>query len=194
MFPRLRAHVPFAPSRPPRFVFVGVTRSFTRGRSETLASVPNRVKDADRGRVGVRLLGFAPVCGLTSPRPLTLNSSTHFGGSILPWALSSLRVVGHVPHVQPRGLDPARFISLRPASRTPHTQGHGGGPTLSARGLRTPPPGSATPAERPPRDFAECATTFRSRALVCPALQRVGGQMPGRPARGLRTRVGRLPV
>jgi len=48
-FRRIRAHVPFAPPRPPRLIFVGVIRLSPEDRSETLASVPIRAKK----RIGV---------------------------------------------------------------------------------------------------------------------------------------------
>jgi len=98
-----RAHVPLAPPRPPRFIFVGVTGR----RLETRMKIR---KAADRGREWFGLLGFAPVCG---PFPRHARSAVE---TILPWALPLAGLRARQPCIA-IGLDPDRII--RPRRPTP---------------------------------------------------------------------------
>jgi hypothetical protein len=76
VFPRLRAHVPLSLSRPPRLISVGVTRSFARGRSETLASAASRANERIGAVMAIDFWASLPSAVRPRRRPLTLNSST----------------------------------------------------------------------------------------------------------------------
>jgi hypothetical protein len=171
-FPPFRAHVPFAPPRPPRLIFVGVTRPFARGRSETLASVSRRAKDGSglwwRSTSGLR-------SRLRSGPPMRFGPFTErrVDGPILPWAFGPLSgLSGTVFTCNRVGSTPRGS----PASGrlTSHAQ-LGGGPTHPLVGVTdASSPIVQSPAERPPAAI-ECSTRPAGRSRVRPALQRIRG-------------------
>jgi len=163
--------VPFAPSRPPRLIFVGVTRPFARGRSETLASVPRRAKDGSglwwRSTSGLR-------SRLRSGPPMRFGPFTErrVDGPILPWPFGPLSgLSGTVFTCNRVGSTPRGS----PASGrlTSHAQ-LGGGPTHPLVGLgrllpNRPVAGGTSAGRDRVRDTARWPLARR------PALQRFRG-------------------
>jgi len=197
VFPRLRAHVPLSPSRPPRFIFVGVTRSFARGRSETLASVPKRANE----RIGVVLAidfwASLPSAVRLRRRPLTLNSSTRFRRA--DPALGLVLFQGcraRFSRATARGLviSESSDADHQPPASLRRTHNLATGQPIRSWALRTPPPQSSSRRRnvRRPRSSARPGP-LAARAFVLP-FSVFEGLMPGHPSRGLRTRVGHLPV
>jgi len=92
-------------TRPPRLIFVGVTRSVW-----SQSHGKRKWDDSDLGIDGDRLLGFAPVCGprlrLSWPRD-----------TILPWALPLAGLWAHDSRIRP-GTSPDRITSLRAGAST----------------------------------------------------------------------------
>jgi len=176
-FPPFRAHVPFAPPRPPRLVFVGVTRLFARGRSETLASVSRRAKDGSglwwRSTSGLR-------SRLRSGPPMRFGPFTErrVDGPILPWAFGPLSglsgtvfTCNRVGSTQLSQV--ARIISLRPVSRRTRTNWWRSDPSALGRYGRLlpnrPDAGGTSAGRDRVRDTARWPLARR------PALQRVRG-------------------
>jgi len=195
-FRRIRAHVPFAPPRPPRLILVGVIRLSPEDRSETLASVPIRAKK----RIGVvRRSASGLRSRLRSGPPMRFGPFTErrVDGPILPWAFGPLSGLSGTVFTCNRVGSPqlsqvARIISLRPVSRRTRTNWRRSDP--SARGrygrlLPNRPDAGGTSAGRDRvRDTARWPLARR------PALQRVRGADAWSSVTRVRTRVGRLPV
>jgi hypothetical protein len=189
-FPPFRAHVPFAPPRPPRLIFVGVTRPFARGRSETLASVPRRAKDGSglwwRSTSGLR-------SRLRSGPPMRSGPFTErrVDGPILPWLFvlfqgCRARFSRATAWARPRA-------DHQPPAGSRRTHNLAAGQPIRSWAWDASSPIVQSPAERPPAAI-ECVTRPAGRLRVVLPFSVFEGLMPGRPSRGLRTRVGRLPV
>src|SRR4051812_5221713 len=77
----VRAHVPFAPPRPPRLIFVGVT--------DRLLELTRSAKAIGRGCEGIDFWAWTPVCDPLPRRTFGRSDDPALG-------FASCRVVGHV--------------------------------------------------------------------------------------------------
>jgi len=149
-------------------------------------------RKTDPGCGGVRLLGFAPVCdpvrrcaSVRSPNDASMGRSCL--GLLVLFQGCRARFSRATAWARPRA-------DHQPPAGSRRTHNLAAGQPIRSWALRTPPPRSSSRRRnvRRPRSSARRGP-LAARAFVLP-FSVFEGLMPGRPSRGLRTRVGRLPV